>query len=126
MLLGVRRALGRLLPLGVLRTRAGPWCVAPCADGVKLDTEEENVDPRCKSARENSPAHETKRNCQISGAQLSLGNTQRVLARISRIETSSVHAWGLRGITGLALLEQIIFEQIPAHADVRLIDSLVV
>ena len=122
MLLGVRRALGRLLPLGVLRTRAGPWCVAPCADGVKLDTEEENVDPRRKSARENSPAHETKRNCQISGAQYSLGDTQWILARI---ETSGVRTGGLRGITGLALLEQIIFEQIPAHADVRLIDSLV-
>ena len=79
--------------------------MAPCADGVKLDTEEENVDPRRKSARENSPAHETKRNCQISGAQLSLGNTQRVLARISRIETSSVRAGGLIEITWLALLD---------------------
>lgn len=120
-LLGVRRALGRLLPLGVLRTRAGPWCVAPSACGSKLDTDEEKVDPRRKSTRENSPAHE--RNCQISGAQYSLGDTQWILARI---ETSGVRTGGLRGITGLAPLEQIIFEQIPAHADVRLIDSLVV
>ena len=44
----------------------------------------------------------TKRNCQISGAQLSLGNTQRVLARI---ETSSVRAGGLIEITWLALLD---------------------
>ena len=73
MLLGVRRALGRLLPLRVLRTRAGPWCVAPCADGVKLDTEEENVDPRRKSTRENSPAHENKKKLSDQRCSVELG-----------------------------------------------------
>ena len=47
--------------------------MAPCADGVKLDTEEENVDPRRKSTRENSPAHENKKKLSDQRCSVELG-----------------------------------------------------